>query len=81
MRDTASVGLKRVGVHLLEFLARGLQGGVVNIICDAEIFNAFPSLATTPRAEVTMKSTASTLEGSASPWTREMLMCGGILMS
>jgi hypothetical protein len=56
MRNTASVGLKRVGVHLLEFLARGLQGGVVNIICDAEIFNALPSLATTPRAEVTMTS-------------------------
>jgi hypothetical protein len=81
MRDTASVGLKRVGVHLLEFLARGLQGGVVNIICDAEIFNVLPSLATTLRAEVTMKSTALTLEGSASPWSREVLAWGGILMS
>jgi hypothetical protein len=80
MRDTASVGLRHVGVHLREFLVRGLQGGVVNIICDAEIFNALPSLGTTPRAELTMKSTPSTLEGSASPQTREMLMCGGILM-
>jgi hypothetical protein len=62
MRDTASVGLKRVGAHLLKFLVRSLQSCMVNIICDAEIFNALPSLATTLRADLMMKSTPLTLE-------------------
>jgi len=39
MEDTASLGLKRVWIHLLEFLICSLQGGIVNIICDAEIFD------------------------------------------
>jgi hypothetical protein len=39
VEDTASLGLKRIGIHLLEFLVRSLQSGVINIVCDAEIFD------------------------------------------
>jgi hypothetical protein len=37
VEDTSGLGLKRIGCHLLEFLVQGLQDGVVNIICDAEV--------------------------------------------
>src|SRR6267154_2880216 len=40
MENTASLGLKRIWIHLFEFLVRGLQGGIINIICNAEIFDA-----------------------------------------
>jgi hypothetical protein len=63
VEDAAGLGLKRIGCPLLEFLVQGLQDGEVNIICDAEIFNALSSFATFSRAEVATRSTLLNVRG------------------
>jgi hypothetical protein len=68
VEDIAGSGLKRIGCHLLEFLVQGFQDGVVDIIYDAEIFDALSSFTTFPRAEVAVRSMP--LEGSALPRAR-----------